>query len=180
MHDDDLFTAPQVARICSTDLKTIHNWVNRSEMKFFRTPGRHLRFRRADVVTFLKKFGYPIPPGFADTRPQVMIIDRDEKSLKGLQRSLAKDLDVSAYVDPLDALLAVGGQRPALILVSGAGGAEAWHLAGKLSAAGGEWQVAIYGGGEDDPAASAHPAVRRIADTETRSVRRAVQELIGV
>ena len=29
MHADDLFTAPQVAKICSTDLKTIHNWVNR-------------------------------------------------------------------------------------------------------------------------------------------------------
>jgi excisionase family DNA binding protein len=179
MHDDDLFTAPQVARICSTDLKTIHNWVNRGEMKFFRTPGRHLRFRRADVVAFLKKFGYPVPTGFAATRPHVMIIDRDEKSLKVLQRSLAKDLEVSVYADPLDALLVVNHQRPALVLVSGEDGAEAWRVAGKLSSGDGGWQVAVYGG-EDGQGASENAAVRRIPDKEARSVRRVVQELIGV
>jgi excisionase family DNA binding protein len=179
MHDDDLFTAPQVARICSTDLKTIHNWVNRGEMKFFRTPGRHLRFRRADVVAFLRKFGYPVPPGFAATRPQVMIIDRDEKSLKPLQRSLSKDLEVSAYADALDALLVVNSQQPALILISGDDGADAWRVAGKLATGGPAWQVAIYGGAEDDPAASSPSAVRRIPDKEPRAVRRAVQELIG-
>jgi excisionase family DNA binding protein len=179
MHDDDLFTAPQVARICSTDLKTIHNWVNRGEMKFFRTPGRHLRFRRADVVAFLKRFGYPVPAGFAATRPQVMIIDRDEKTLKGLQRSLAKDLEVSAFGDPLDALLAVGARQPALILIGDDDGAETWRLAEKLTAAG-EWQVAIYGGADEEAPGSRSPAVRRIPDREPRSIRRAVQELIGV
>ena len=35
----DLFTASQIARFCQVDLKTIHNWVNRGEIKSFRTPG---------------------------------------------------------------------------------------------------------------------------------------------
>jgi len=178
MSDDDLFTAPQVARICSTDLKTIHNWVNRGEMTFFRTPGRHLRFRRADVVSFLKKFGYPIPTGFEASRPQLMIIDHDEKALKGLQRSLAKDLDVTAFVDPVDAMLAVGTTRPALILISGDSVAEAWRLADKLGSSGSGCQVMVYGG--DEQTSSVDSAVRHVADRETRSIRRAVQDIIGV
>jgi hypothetical protein len=42
MSDDDLFTAPEVARFCKVDLKTIHNWVDRQQIEHFRTPGRHL------------------------------------------------------------------------------------------------------------------------------------------
>lgn len=59
----NLFTAPMVARLCECDLKTVHNWAHANEIKFFRTPGGHLRFRKSDVVSFMKKYGYPIPKG---------------------------------------------------------------------------------------------------------------------
>ena len=55
----ELFTASEVARFCQVDLKTIHNWADRGEIRHFRTPGRHLRFRRVDVLDFLRKYGYP-------------------------------------------------------------------------------------------------------------------------
>lgn len=58
-----LLTAPQVATICECDLKTIHNWVNKGEIKAFRTPGRHLRFKIEDVTKFLEKYGFGIPKG---------------------------------------------------------------------------------------------------------------------
>jgi len=51
----ELFTASEVARFCQVDLKTIHNWADRGEIRHFRTPGRHLRFRRVDVLDFLRK-----------------------------------------------------------------------------------------------------------------------------
>ena len=47
----ELFTASELARFCHVDLKTIHNWVEKGEIRHFRTPGRHLRFRRPDVIT---------------------------------------------------------------------------------------------------------------------------------
>ncbi|HEX2675074.1 MAG TPA: helix-turn-helix domain-containing protein, partial [Polyangiales bacterium] len=56
----ELFTASEVARFCQVDLKTIHNWADRGEIRHFRTPGRHLRFRRVDVLDFLRKYGYPV------------------------------------------------------------------------------------------------------------------------
>lgn len=61
----DLLTAPKLARMLSVDLKTLHNWVNRGEIKFFRTPGRHLRFRRADAVEFMTRVGFPMPEELA-------------------------------------------------------------------------------------------------------------------
>ena len=39
----ELFTASEVAKFCQVDLKTIHNWADRGEIRHFRTPGRHLR-----------------------------------------------------------------------------------------------------------------------------------------
>lgn len=181
MHSDDLFTAPQVAKICSTDLKTIHNWVNRGEIKFFRTPGRHLRFRRQDILDFLVKYGYPVPDGFGPARPRVVIIDSDEGNLRGLKRSLTKDLDVHAFGDHLDALLAIGRERPALVLVNGGNGPEMARVVERLVAnpdqAG---PVAVYGASSDALArriASAG-AVEIIAESDSKQIRRRVLQMV--
>jgi excisionase family DNA binding protein len=181
MNSDDLFTAPQVAKICSTDLKTIHNWVNRGEIKYFRTPGRHLRFRREDITEFLARYGYPVPDGFAPTRPRVVIIDGDEAHLRGLKRALKKDVEVEAFADHLDALLAIGRQRPALVLVNGGSVAELDHLVARLVAnvelSG---PIAIYGDGQDAPRkrAGAAGGVELIADPDSKQIRQRVLELL--
>jgi excisionase family DNA binding protein len=57
----ELLTAPMVARICERDLKTIHNWVNKGKIDAFRTPGRHMRFTKDSVISFLRKQGFDIP-----------------------------------------------------------------------------------------------------------------------
>jgi len=59
---DGLLIASDVARFCQVDLKTVHNWADKGKIVCFRTPGRHLRFRAPEVLTFLRTFGYPIPP----------------------------------------------------------------------------------------------------------------------
>src|SRR6187200_3072584 len=58
---EKLLTASDLAALCEVDLKTIHNWVDRGRINHFRTPGRHLRFRAADVVEFLLAWGYSVP-----------------------------------------------------------------------------------------------------------------------
>jgi excisionase family DNA binding protein len=181
MHSDDLFTAPQVAKICSTDLKTIHNWVNRGEIKFFRTPGRHLRFRRQDVMDFLIKYGYPVPDGFAPSRPRVVIIDSDEGNLRGLKRSLNKDLDVQVFANHLDALLAIGRDRPALVLVNGGNGPEMVHVVERLAAHPDDTgPVAVYGDGGDTltQRIGAAGEVEIIPETDAKQIRRRVLQMI--
>jgi excisionase family DNA binding protein len=113
----ELFTASDVARFCQVDLKTIHNWADKGEIRHFRTPGRHLRFRRLDVLDFLRKYGYPIPEVLRLGKPKVVIIDEDPASLAGVRKALAKKFDLTTFQDPLDALVAVGALQPdALVL----------------------------------------------------------------
>jgi hypothetical protein len=55
------FKATDLAGFCGVDLKTIHNWADQAKIDFFRTPGRHLRFRPGEVLRFLEKYGYDLP-----------------------------------------------------------------------------------------------------------------------
>ncbi len=57
----DLLHASDLANLFQVDLKTIHNWVEKGQLKGFRTPGRHLRFNRPEVAAVMKKLGYPLP-----------------------------------------------------------------------------------------------------------------------
>lgn len=70
-----LLTASDLATLCEVDLKTIHNWVDRGRISHFRTPGRHLRFRAADVADFLRTWGYAVPRELrTESVREVMII----------------------------------------------------------------------------------------------------------
>jgi excisionase family DNA binding protein len=66
------YTAQDVARFCEVDLKTIHHWAERGRVPHHRTEGRHLRFRRNDLVRFLRAHGYPLPEEVASVRPRVL------------------------------------------------------------------------------------------------------------
>jgi excisionase family DNA binding protein len=113
----ELFTASDVARFCQVDLKTIHNWADKGEIRHFRTPGRHLRFRRLDVLDFLRKYGYPIPEALRMGKPKVVAVDADPAVLAALRKTLSKKFELTTFQDPFDALVAVGSLQPdALIL----------------------------------------------------------------
>src|SRR5437016_13880731 len=86
----ELFTASDVARFCQVDLKTIHNWADKGEIPHFRTPGRHLRFRRLDVLDFLRKYGYAIPEALRQNKPRVVIVDADSTASSTLKRALGR------------------------------------------------------------------------------------------
>ncbi len=112
-----LFTASQVARFCQVDLKTIHNWAERGTVRHFRTPGRHLRFRKEDVLDFLRRYGYPIPEALRPNRPRVFAVVANENRAEAIRSSLAPWFEVTLHTEPFDALIAVGAGAPdAMIL----------------------------------------------------------------
>jgi excisionase family DNA binding protein len=113
----ELFTASEVARFCQVDLKTIHNWADRGEIRHFRTPGRHLRFRRVDVLDFLRKYGYPVPETLLQGKPRVHVVDEDKASLSAIERSLSPQFDVTAFFEPVDALIAIGRETPDVVVL---------------------------------------------------------------
>ncbi len=68
-----MYTAQALADFCEVDLKTVHHWADRGKVPHFRTDGRHLRFRRNDVVRFLRAHGYPLPDALVRARPTVAL-----------------------------------------------------------------------------------------------------------
>lgn len=148
----ELYTASDVARFCQVDLKTIHNWADKGEIRHFRTPGRHLRFRRLDVLDFLRKYGYPIPEALCMGKPKVVAIDDDPNILASMRRVLSRRFELSTYQDPFDALVAVGTVQPdAIILDIRMPGLDGIRLLDRLRAleSTGHIRAVIYSSHED-------------------------------
>lgn len=68
-----VYSAQALADFCEVDLKTVHHWADRGKVAHFRTDGRHLRFRRNEVVKFLRAHGYPLPEALVRARPTVAV-----------------------------------------------------------------------------------------------------------
>jgi excisionase family DNA binding protein len=113
----DLFTAADVARFCGVDLKTIHNWVAKEKLSHFRTEGRHLRFRRLDVIDFLRTWEYPIPDALRAARPHVVLIDGDGTALGAARRALARRFEITACTDVVAGLVAIGRADPDAVVL---------------------------------------------------------------
>jgi len=115
MRGEKLLTASDLAALCEVDLKTIHNWVDRGRIAHFRTPGRHLRFRAADVAEFLRTWGYTVPRELARASARTVMVVGSKETMSHVTRSLegvplkhaahAYDALVYAGSDPADVLI---------------------------------------------------------------------------
>jgi excisionase family DNA binding protein len=113
-----LLTAPEVARHCNADLKTIHNWVNAGKIRSFRTPGRHLRFHPDDVLEFMEEFGYPVPNELVQqARPNVMMISKDQEIIAGLRQKIGGRARIKTFDCPIQAMLAIGHEKPVAVVI---------------------------------------------------------------
>jgi DNA-binding transcriptional MerR regulator len=64
--DKKLYTAKQVAKWFQVSTKTVAAWQKKGVFpERVRTPGGHRRFKGADVLAELKKYGYAIPEELA-------------------------------------------------------------------------------------------------------------------
>lgn len=180
----ELYTASDVARFCQVDLKTIHNWADKGEIRHFRTPGRHLRFRRLDVLDFLRKFGYPIPDALRLGKPKVVAIDNDPAMLTALRRALSKRFELTTFQDPLDALVEIGKIQPdALIFDVRTPGIDGLRLIERLRAleATGHIRCVVYTNGEDLRKASMDAgAYDYVTKGEGSTLREALEKLMGL
>ena len=87
---EKLLTASDLAALCEVDLKTIHNWVDRGRIPHFRTPGRHLRFRAADVAEFLRAWGYSVPRELARASARTILVVGTNETLALVHRALGE------------------------------------------------------------------------------------------
>ncbi|HKQ69231.1 MAG TPA: helix-turn-helix domain-containing protein [Polyangiaceae bacterium] len=131
----ELFTAADFAHFCQVDLKTIHNWAEKGEVRHFRTPGRHLRFRRVDILEFLHRFGYPVPEALRSGKPKVVLIDAEPSELAALRKLLGKRFDVTTFAEPFEAVVSLASLLPdVLVMDLEQKGLDMVHFLKRLSA----------------------------------------------
>ena len=107
MRGEKLLTASDLAALCEVDLKTIHNWVDRGRIAHFRTPGRHLRFRAADVAEFLRAWGYTVPRELARASSRSIVFVGSKEAMSNVTRAL-EGVQVKHIAHPYDALINAG------------------------------------------------------------------------
>jgi excisionase family DNA binding protein len=172
-----------VARFCQVDLKTIHNWADRNEIPHFRTPGRHLRFRRADVLDFLRKYGYPIPQALAASRPHVVVIDGNGDDAHATARGLGEEYEVRVYSDVASALIQLGASPPdAVVLERAVDGLDASHVAARMLAAEPTRHVRALLYTRDrsnDAETTASGIVVQVTKPDIEALRRSLSALLG-
>ena len=171
-----IYTAQDVARFCEVDLKTIHHWADAGKIEHHRTEGRHLRFRRNHVLTFLHAHGYPLHPELTHVRPSVMLalpsIPFDGEALALLHDVFA----VRQYDAALHAVAHLVATEPDALVVSAndatLGPASLFAL--KSDAATSWIRLVVVGEG------TGLPADRAIGETELARLAEVLAELLAV
>ena len=89
------FTTFEVAEICDVTPVTIQNWIDKSWLRAYRTPGGHRRVLRDDLVSFLESRNMPHVFNDKSGPLRVLIVD-DEKDITEMIRDILH-IDNSEY-----------------------------------------------------------------------------------
>ena len=91
MKQKSIFTTFETAKLCQVSPLSIINWVNAGRLPAFRTPGRHRRIRREDLVRFMRDTGMPLPEELREGsgKPKVLVVDDDANIREVLSEHLA-------------------------------------------------------------------------------------------
>jgi excisionase family DNA binding protein len=127
-------SATELATFCGVDLKTIHNWESRGKIRGWRTPGRHLRFRRLDVVDFLRAYEFALPEALTGARPHVVVIDADAAELAAARRALARRFVVEAFDDVVEGLVKLTAIDPDVLVLGDVSPLEPGAVVARLAA----------------------------------------------
>jgi excisionase family DNA binding protein len=119
-----VYSAQALADFCEVDLKTVHHWADRGKVPHFRTDGRHLRFRRNDVVRFLRAHGYPLPDVLVRARPTVAlalapsVLDGGSLSLEDLGKRLGSRFSVRRHGSGVAAVAHLVAEAPDAVVLA--------------------------------------------------------------
>src|SRR6185436_2648042 len=75
------------------------------------------RFRRLDVIDFLRKYGYPVPEALRSGKPKVLVVDADPSVLSAIRKGLGRRFEVTTVQDPFEALVTLGTLQPDALVI---------------------------------------------------------------
>ncbi|MCA1785706.1 MAG: response regulator [Desulfobacteraceae bacterium] len=118
---EDTLTVFTASKYCNVSSKTIINWVEAGHIKAYRTVGGHRRIKKADLETFMRDQGIPIPEAADDSaRKKILVVDDDEIIVESIVQSLEEDefdYEVISASDGFEAGLQVNHFKPDLLIL---------------------------------------------------------------
>ncbi len=114
--DKEVFTTFEAAKICNANITSIKNWIDKGELRAFRTPGGHYRIERTVLEDFLNRHAMPNP--FAQReRRRMLLVDRHPARVDELAAHFGDQHDYDATDDPQQALLTIGQWLPDVAII---------------------------------------------------------------
>ncbi len=158
------FTTSEVATLCRVHKNTIILAVNLGKIPVSKTPGRHNRIAREDLIAYMKSHGIPLPEGAEAVQPTVvLVVGESADSIRGIHRALPPPrFQVYSAQGPFEAGAAAARLRPAVLLIACDQGRGDWAAAARVAPGAGDGTrprvIGISDSGEP-PAGSRYDAV---------------------
>ena len=115
----DLLTPRELAQLCGVSPDTVRSWCNRKQIKFAATPGGHKRFRKQDVLQFLKAQRFPLPQTGKASPIGILVIDDEDEFRDSLVSCLQKEaaFNVKGAADGYEAGRIIGEFEPDVVIL---------------------------------------------------------------
>jgi excisionase family DNA binding protein len=118
---DDILTVFKASKYCRVSPKTIINWIEAGHIKAYKTVGGHRRISQADLETFMRKQGIPIPDEDVDDgRKRILVVDDDPIIVETIVQALEEDeydYEVISASDGFEAGIQVNHFKPHLLIL---------------------------------------------------------------
>lgn len=112
----ELFTTFDVAGLCHVNITSIKNWIEKGQIRAFRTPGGHWRIERAHLIAFLDRQGMPNPFSKKDEQT-TLIFGLGAADCELVRRAVGKSAEVIATDDLIEAAFYAGDLKPVCIVL---------------------------------------------------------------
>jgi len=115
-----LYTTNQLAKLFGVVPTTVIDWIERGKLDAFKTLGGHRRITHQAVLDFLHRHRLPYPPAFAESAPKIVAFEGDPGALAEHGAALRAGFPhAQVYLEPhpVDALLRIGHERPAIVIL---------------------------------------------------------------
>jgi excisionase family DNA binding protein len=146
--DPEWLTLGQAAKYLGVAQSTLRKWSDKETIPAFYTPGRHRRYRRADLDSFLERSG----PGVREQAgPTVLVVDDDEGTRALVRASLEQEgFDVLEAASAREGLVATDEEAPDLIFLDVMmPGMDGWEMLQRVQEKHGATPVIMFSGKVD-------------------------------
>jgi excisionase family DNA binding protein len=146
--DPEWLTLGQAAKYLGVAQSTLRKWSDKEMIPAFYTPGRHRRYRRADLDAFLERSG---PGAREHAGPTVLVVDDDAGTRALVRSSLELEgFDVLEAASASEGLVALDEEAPDLIFLDVMmPGMDGWEMLQRVQEKHGSTPVVMFSGKVD-------------------------------